>query len=127
MSEIHNSNMAFECLKNLFNPDVEEFWLLPLDVSLTLKAPLMLSRGTLNYCLVHPRDIFREAIRSNAYALIVAHNHPSLQVQPSLEDIQLTKKLLRIAKLIEIPIIDHIIFTNSKYFSFKENNLICRK
>ncbi len=84
----------------------------------------MISRGTLNFCLVHPRDLFREALVANAYALIIAHNHPSLNLQPTAEDIELTKKLTLIAGIIEIPIIDHLIFSDENYFSFKENNLI---
>jgi DNA repair protein RadC len=73
---------------------------------------------------VHPRDLFRKAIADNSYQAIIAHNHPSLCVKPTAADIVLTKRLKRISKLIEIPIIDHIIFSGEEYFSFKENNLI---
>lgn len=86
--------------------------------------PLLVSKGSLNYCPVHPRDLFREAIKANAFALIIAHNHPSQDPNPTKEDLNLTKRLVKISKLIEIPILDHIIFTNDSYFSFKENNLI---
>jgi len=78
----------------------------------------------LNYCPVHPRDLFREAIKANSYALIIAHNHPSLDPSPTVEDIKLTKRLVRISKMLEIPILDHIIFAANEYYSFKEKKLI---
>ena len=84
----------------------------------------MISRGTLNFCLVHPRDLFREALKANSFAIIIAHNHPSLNTLPTPEDLLLTRKLVKISKIIEIPILDHIIFTDAKYYSFKENKLI---
>ncbi len=124
MSPIHNSRLAFELLRPSFNPDVEEFWLITLNTDLSSKGLVMIAKGTLNYCPVHARDLFREAIRANSYAMIIAHNHPSLNIQPTREDIQLTKKLCKLGKLLEMPILDHLIFSNEKYYSFKENNLI---
>jgi DNA repair protein RadC len=124
MSPIHNSRLAFELLKPLFNSESEEFWLINLDSSLCAKKSVLIAKGTLNYCPVHPRDLFREALKANSYAIIIAHNHPSLDPNPTTQDIKLTKKLSRLGHLIEIPIIDHIIFTNEIYFSFKENKLI---
>ena len=116
--------MAFKLLKDRYNPLREEFWLITLNTCLKEISTVMISRGTLNFCLVHPRDLFREAILANAYAIIIAHNHPSQLLEPTPEDLELTKKLSTIAGLIEIPIIDHIIFSDKNYFSFKENNLI---
>ncbi|MBC7742322.1 MAG: JAB domain-containing protein [Bdellovibrionaceae bacterium] len=124
MSPIHNSRLAFNLLKTAFNPDAEEFWLINLNADLSSKGLVLIAKGTLNYCLVHPRDLFREAVRANSYALIIAHNHPSLNPQPTKEDIKLTKKLCKLAHLMEIPIIDHIIFTDQDFYSFKEHNLI---
>lgn len=127
MSEIHNCSLAFQHLKPYFNSCVEEFWLMSLSPGLNLKDLSLINRGTINYCQVHPRDVFRHAISQNAYAIIIAHNHPSGQVEPSLEDIKLTKKLVKVSKLLEVPILDHIIFTDSKFFSFKQKQLISRK
>lgn len=124
MSPIHNSRLAFDILKPYFNAESEEFWLLSLNAQLQSLKPVLISRGTLNYCPVHPRDLFREALKANAYALIIAHNHPSLDPTPTVEDIKLTKRLSRLSRLLEIPILDHIIFTGEKYYSFKENSLI---
>ena len=124
MSQICNSQLAFNLLKPHFNQLCEEFWLINLNTCLESESPKLLFRGTLNFCLVHPRDLFREALTANAYAVIIAHNHPSLNTSPTLQDIRLTKKLLKISKLIEVPILDHIIFTDKDYFSFKENGLV---
>lgn len=127
MSQIHNSRFAFDLLKSKFNPDAEEFWLITLNAGLSLTGSVLLAKGTLNYCSVHPRDLFRECIRANAFAFIMAHNHPSLDVRPSDEDIKLTQRFLKISKLLEIPMLDHLIFSDKIYYSFKEHNLLGRK
>lgn len=124
MSPIHNSQLAFKLLKPIFNPHVEEFWTIFLNADLSVLSKQLVAKGTLNYCPVHPRDLFREAVKLNSFALIIAHNHPSLNPTPTEEDIKLTKKLVKIAKILEIPILDHIIYTNKIYFSFKEKKLI---
>lgn len=121
MMSIHNSKEAYKLLAPYFNSFVEEFWVIHLNCSLIPSKPILLSRGTLSYCFVHPRDVFREAISANAHAIIIAHNHPSLNTQPTEQDIKLTKRLVRIGKLIDLPILDHIIFTDQSYFSMKEN------
>ena len=82
------------------------------------------SIGTLNASLVHPRELFSKAILNHANQIIVAHNHPSGDFNPSNEDSVTTKRLVNAGKLIGISIIDHIIVSNSNYYSFKENNLI---
>lgn len=124
MSPIHNSRVAFDLLKCKFNAESEEFWLINLNSQLELTSTMLIAKGTLNYCPIHPRDLFREAVKANSFAIIIAHNHPSLDPSPTPEDIKLTKKLCKIAQLIEIPILDHIIFTDYRYFSFKENKLV---
>ena len=124
MAQINNGRMAFEQLKPHFNPHSEEFWLLSLDTQLYRLNTTLISRGTLNFCFAHPRDVFRQAMVDNAFQIIIAHNHPSQHLAPTLADIKLTKRLAKISKLVEIPIIDHLIFSAAHYFSFKENNLI---
>lgn len=124
MHQINNSQNAFELLRSNFNPLCEEFWLITLNAQLYTINTTLISRGTLNFCLVHPRDIFRCAVHDNALSLILAHNHPSLVLKPSDQDIKLTKKLVKISKVIEIPIVDHLIFSKELYFSFKENNML---
>ncbi len=124
MLPIHNSRLAYDILKPRFNPECEEFWLINLNCQLQSTNLVLISKGTLNYCPIHPRDLFREALKANSFAIVIAHNHPSLDPSPTSQDISLTKKLCRLSKMLQIPILDHLIFTNEKYFSFKENKLI---
>ncbi len=84
----------------------------------------VVSIGTTNSAVAHPREVFSEAIRENASAIILCHNHPSGQVEPSEEDIECTKKLLEASEIIGIPVLDHIIIDCNSYFSFLENGLL---
>lgn len=80
--------------------------------------------GTLNSSVVHPREIFKEAVRRSAASLIVAHNHPSGDPTPSPEDIHVTKRLVKSGKIMGIELLDHIIIGNRKYISLKEEGHI---
>ena len=84
----------------------------------------VVSIGTTNYAYAHPRDVFYEAIKENASAIIVCHNHPSGEVEPSQEDIDCTRKLLEASRIIGIPILDHIIIDCKSYYSFLEEGLL---
>ncbi len=84
----------------------------------------VVSIGTTNSTVVHPREVFYEAIKENATAVIVCHNHPSGDVEPSEEDIDCTKKLLEASEIIGIPILDHIIIACNGYYSFMESDLL---
>lgn len=80
--------------------------------------------GTLNASLVHPREIFNEALKQNAVSIILVHNHPSGDSDPSEDDLQITKRLQEAGKIMGIEILDHIIIAKNKHFSFRENKLI---
>jgi len=80
--------------------------------------------GTLNASLVHPREIFSEALRHNAASVILVHNHPSGDPEPSEDDLEITKRILEAGKIMGIDVLDHVIITKNKIFSFKENKLI---
>lgn len=82
----------------------------------------MLFVGTLNQSLVHPREVFKEAFLCSACFIICVHNHPTNQVKPSKEDLELTKRLFQIGMLQGIPILDHIIVGKNKYYSLFEEN-----
>ncbi len=121
---IQSSQKVFEILKAKFNPDAEEIWGIYLNSSLDYISSQMIHRGTVNHCLFHPRDLFREAIRSNCTFIILAHNHPSGQILPSNMDLKLTKKVVKMGAFLEIPVVDHLIFSDRCYFSFKDEKLI---
>ena len=95
------------------------FWALALGPKKTLLASRMIFRGTVDSCLVHPRDIFRFACLQNASSLLVAHNHPSGDLSPSPEDLRFTRQLLRAAEVMEIPVVDHLIVTRETYASLR--------
>lgn len=80
--------------------------------------------GTINKSVVHPREVFKNAYLSSASGIICIHNHPSGDVNPSIEDKRFTNALVDIGKVQNIPILDHIIIGEENYFSFMENNLI---
>lgn len=83
------------------------------------------SVGSLNSSIVHPREVFKIAIMSNSASIIVAHNHPSGNVEPSKEDINITKRIKESGKILGIEMIDHIIIgSNNNYKSLKEEGLI---
>jgi len=86
------------------------------------KKPMFI--GTLDVNLVHPREIFAGALEHNAASVILAHNHPSGDPEPSEDDIEITKRIVEAGKIMGIDVLDHIIITKTKIFSFKEKKLI---
>ena len=77
----------------------------------------VISIGTINSNIIHPREVFRPAIEYNAVALVLVHNHPSNEAQPSAEDIEITRQLIEAGKLIGINILDHVIITRNEFIS----------
>ncbi len=102
----------------------EYFYCLYLNSQKKLIDKKLLFKGTLNKSLIHPREVFKEAYLSSAAYIICLHNHPSGNVIPSNDDINITNDLIQIGYLQKIPIIDHIIVGDNNYYSFFENGLI---
>jgi DNA repair protein RadC len=102
----------------------EVFKVLLLDSANHLINEVEITRGTLNSSLVHPREVFRAAITQPAAAIILLHNHPSGNSEPSLEDIQITKQLVEAGKIIGIPVHDHIILAGNSFVSFAEKGIL---
>lgn len=105
---------------------VEEFWVIALNSNLEIIEKKLLFRGTVDRCLIHPRDLIRFLCSQNASAFIIAHNHPSGDPRPSKEDLAVTKKLVMLAMLIEIPMKDHLILSKKGYFSFADTGILAR-
>ena len=80
--------------------------------------------GSLNMSVIHPREIFKEAVKVSAASIVIAHNHPSGDPSPSEQDIQITKRLHQNGKMMDIEVLDHIIIGQNKYFSFKEHQML---
>jgi DNA repair protein RadC len=83
-----------------------------------------ISVGTLNASLVHPREVFKDAIMHSAASVVLAHNHPSGDPEPSEDDITITKRLIEAGKILGIEVMDHIIIAKNGFFSFKEKGLV---
>jgi DNA repair protein RadC len=80
--------------------------------------------GTLDANLVHPREIFAEALARNAASVILVHNHPSGDPEPSQDDLEITKRIQEAGKIMGIDVLDHVIITKTKIFSFKDEKLL---
>ncbi len=102
----------------------EHFVMLSLDSRNNLIRMSNISIGTLNASLVHPREVFREAIQSSAAQIILAHNHPSDSAEPSPEDVAITRRLEEAARIFGIELLDHVIVTRSGYLSLREKGLM---
>lgn len=116
---------AYELVREfLENLDREHFVVAYLDVKNQPTAIHTISVGTLSASLVHPREVFKTAIACNAASIILSHNHPSGEIQPSLEDIGITKRLVEVGDILGIKVMDHIVVGDDCYYSFKEENKI---
>ena len=116
--EICSVTQAFESFSPLARSEVEEFWVLALGPSKRPISCQMLFRGTVDYCLIHPRDIFRFACLQNASSIIIAHNHPSGDLLPSPHDLKITRELTLAGRILQIPLLDHILVTPKESASF---------
>ncbi len=103
---------------------VEEFHVAVLDSQHRLERDITVTRGLLNSSLVHPREVFREAIAENAAAIILVHNHPSGDPTPSPDDRITTEQLVQAGRVLDIPVQDHIIIGRGRYVSFAEAGLL---
>lgn len=102
----------------------ERFKVIILDSANHIIGEKEISHGILNASLAHPREVFRSAIIAHAASIILLHNHPSGNPEPSTEDIQITKQIVEASKVVGIPVHDHIILTGSGFTSFAERGMI---
>ena len=102
-----------------FNPEVECFVALLLNTRRRVKGHALISTGTLDTLLVHPREVFRPAIIAAASALVIAHNHPSGESTPSEADIKVTRDLIRAGQLLKIEVLDHVIMGADRHSSLR--------
>lgn len=117
---ILSSQAAFNLLENRFHQHQEEVWLLGLSSTLNLLTCCLVFRGTADACLVHPRDLFRILFQHNCTQFIIAHNHPSGDPRPSPKDLKLTQRLVKVGRLLEVVLLDHLILAGKKYYSFAD-------
>ena len=98
---------------------VEQFGVVLLDTKHRVLRTTVLSVGTLDASIVHPRDVYREAARGGAAAVVVFHNHPSGDPSPSPDDVALTKNLIHAGEVLGITLVDHIILAEHRFYSLR--------
>ena len=120
--KIEKPETVFNLLKNeIGNNKKESFYILSLTTRNKLITIDNVSTGTLSASLAHPREVFLTAIKNSASSVIIVHNHPSGDPDPSEDDLEITKKLIKSGEILGIDVIDHVIITQDSYYSFKEN------
>lgn len=115
---------VYKLCQDLANKKKEHFKVLSLNSRNQLISIDEISIGTINANLVHPREIFKTAIQNLAVSIILVHNHPSGDPEPSEDDLTITKRLVKAGKILGIEVVDHIIVVKKGFFSFKEKGLL---
>ncbi len=122
--KITSSKSAYEIMRPYLQ-DVphEEFWVLLLNKANQLLKPVAISQGGVSGTVADPKIIFKTALETLASGIILVHNHPSGNLKPSQTDLNLTKKLKEAGRILEIPVLDHLIYTDSSYFSMADEGV----
>jgi len=128
-AEVSSQLIGSKSIYNYMRPDLldlptEQFWVLLLNQNLRPIKKVKISDGGIASVIVDLRLIFKEALENLAPHLVLIHNHPSGKKEPSLEDINITKKIRQAGEILNIRIIDHIIFANSEYYSFSDEGIL---
>lgn len=123
--KITSSKIAYDNLKHYFEDlNHEEFWIIYLNRANKIISTEKLSMGSVTGTVVEIKSIFKKGIENLASGIIVAHNHPSGNLQPSQQDIELTKRIKETGKLMEISLLDHLIITDTSYLSFADEGIL---
>lgn len=121
--KIRQSQDAYDLMiPELMDQPLEQFWIIMLSRNNQVIKKRQVSHGGVSGTVADPKVIFKTALEDLASGIILIHNHPSGNLRPSHADMRLTKKLAQAGKLLEIPILDHIIFTDDGYYSFADND-----
>lgn len=120
--KLNQARLIYEYYRGILsNKKQEHVYCLYLDSKKTIIKEKLLFLGTINYSMIHPREIFKEAYLTSATAIICVHNHPTGDVTPSKDDYNMTYNLMQAGEMLGIPLLDHIIIGKEKYYSFFEN------
>jgi len=115
---------AYSVLKRYAKKTQEHFLIVTLNSSHVVISVRIITVGLLNRTLIHPREIFRQAITDNAESIIIAHNHPSGVLDPSVEDLEITKRIKQSGDLIGIPVLDHLIISEKGFLSLNNEGML---
>ena len=122
--KISSPSDAFKVLERFAGKRQEHFLVITLDGAHQVVRAKIVSVGLVNRTVVHPREVFLPAIEDSATAVIVSHNHPSGNVDPSAEDRDITEKLVQAGQILGIAVLDHVIIAKGGYYSFLEHGLM---
>jgi DNA repair protein RadC len=121
------ADAALHLLAKVFVPfdrlDQEELWVLLLSTRHRVTHEVLLYRGTVDTVPVRPAEVFKEAIRVNAAAILLAHNHPSGEASPSAQDIQLTQTVVIAGEMLGVPVLDHLVIGRQAWTSLREQGV----
>jgi len=123
-ARIISAQEVYEALKSFSTKAQEYFLTITLDGASHIINTRTVFIGTLNQSLVHPREVFSDAIADRAAGIIIAHNHPSGTLEASRADIQITQRLKEVSKLVGIELLDHVILSKQGYYSFSDEGLL---
>lgn len=118
---ISSPSDAYAVLKRYANARTERFLAVLLNGAHDVVSTRIITIGILSRTLVHPREVFRSAIVENAAAIVLSHNHPSNRLEPSQEDLDITKRLQEAGELLGIPVLDHLIIGRTGFHSMVEH------
>lgn len=124
ISMSHPEDVVKYIMPKLRHLDHEEFWVYCVTSKNKLISKEMISKGSLDGAVVHPREVFKYAILQSAAAIVVAHNHPSGEPEPSTKDNKLTEILKQSGEIIGIPVLDHLIIGDGVYYSYLEEGAL---
>lgn len=132
ISERNGNNKSFKCSEEVANYYIpllknlkkEQFMVLLLDIKNKIIKEVLISQGSLTSSIVHPREVIKPVIKESAASVIFIHNHPSGDLEPSTDDIEITNRLCESCNILGIDVLDNIIVAEGGYFSFKQKKLI---
>jgi len=123
--KVNNAKIVYDYYKNVFQDKYQEyFYCLYLDNAKRVIGEKLLFIGTLNFSVVHPREIYKEAYLLSASSIVCIHNHPSGNIMPSNEDKNITMSIKEVGNILGIKMVDHIIIGKDSYYSFFESGLL---
>lgn len=120
--KINNSNDIYYYVKDELEHELQEkFLAIYLDTKKNIITKKIIFIGTANQSNVYLRDVFRDAVKNNAVSIIIVHNHPAGSIKPSIQDTYITNEFIKVGKILNIPIIDHLIIGHNDYYSYLES------
>ncbi|MGN8059371.1 JAB domain-containing protein [Pedobacter sp. 22163] len=125
ITHVTTSNDVYKYLHQTFaNLNHEEFWILLLNRSNRVIGKFLISKGGQAGTVADPKIIFKTALENNAANIVLAHNHPSGSLKPSESDDKLTRNMVASGNLLGLYVVDHLIFANNRYYSYRDEDLI---